>query len=235
MPNNIMNNALSGTQAGNFQFSGTPEEQLQIWVSQRDSIKGDHPIAKQQREAYNKLIGELQQAISQNETQNMWQSRFNELSNPESGLYKSFQSSLTKTLNNSTPTTDSLLGVALAMGGDYGGSSVIANKQREAAEGRNREAASGATQGYFNQNQGLASSALGGFTQNEQFGRSLIENARQFNESLQFQKDQQPTFGTNLLNIASSVAGNVNPMNWFGKKSGNKYQTIDPNGVNYYG
>ena len=210
----------------------TEAQRAEQYIQQLEKLREQMPGSA---EKINGIINQVRGAMKAEGTQNMWQDRYNELSNPDSDLYKSFQSSLTKTLNNSTPTTDSLLGVALAMGSDYGGSSVIANKQRETAEGRNREAASGATQGYFNQNQGLASSALGGFTQNEQFGRSLIENARQFNEGLQFQKDQQPTFGTNLLDIASSVAGNVNPTNWFGKKSGNKYQTIDPNGVNYYG
>ena len=61
----------------------------------------------------------------------------------------------------------------------------------------------------MNQNQGLAQQPLSGLAQGNQFFTSLEEQQRQFNESLQFQKDQQPSFFDNLLNIGASVGGNL--------------------------
>ena len=85
------------------------------------------------------------------------------LTDPNSAFYRNAQNKyfeqLQRTLNQSTAGTSQLLGASMAKGGDYGGSSYIANKQREGIEAKNRETASSSAQDFvsnmFRQNMGV--------------------------------------------------------------------------------
>ncbi|MCP4706521.1 MAG: hypothetical protein GY865_18135, partial [candidate division Zixibacteria bacterium] len=60
---------------------------------------------------------------------------------PNSPYYQQSTANFQRQLTDASPTINSLLGVSMALGGNYGGSQVLATKQREATERRNRESA----------------------------------------------------------------------------------------------
>lgn len=94
--------------------------------------------------------------------QSQFLQQYKNLSNPGSQYYSKAYSNLRDSLNASSPTVNSLLGIQMAMGGSYKGSLASANAQRRAQETRNAETAQqGINQLYVN-SQGQALNALQG-------------------------------------------------------------------------
>lgn len=117
--------------------------------------------------------------------------QYSQLSNPNSQYYQKAYSNLRNTLNASSPTTNSLLGIQMAMGGSYKGSLVGANKQRRGIETRNSETAQqGINQLYVN-SQGQAMNALQG-----------AQSAYEY-------EDSQPGFWDYVAGPLATVAGNM--------------------------
>jgi hypothetical protein len=148
------------------------------------------------KEALEQLEGEW----DKKDTEDWVNERYEELTDPDSELYQKFYSNTAKTLNETTPTIDSLLGLSMAMGGDYGGSSYMAGEQRKAIEQKNREKATNATEGFYLEAQGQANNVMGMDLQNKQYYAGLKQNQEQFEES-------QPSWWEGLLNIGGGLLG----------------------------
>ena len=116
--------------------------------------------------------------------------QFKKLSNPSSSYYGKAYENLRATLNASSPTTSSLLGIQMAMGGSYKGSMAGAQRQRRAIETRNADRALQGTNQLYVSSQGQALNALQG-----------AEGVRQY-------EDQQPGFWDYLAAPISTIAGN---------------------------
>lgn len=119
--------------------------------------------------------------------------QFQQLSNPNSQYYQKAYSNLRNTLNASSPTTNSLLGIQMAMGGSYKGSLAGANKQRKAIETRNSEAAMQGNNQLFVNSQGQAMNALQG-----------AQSAYEY-------EDSQPGFWDYLASPLATLAGAAAP------------------------
>ena len=110
--------------------------------------------------------------------------------NPSNPIYTAaingFYNNLLKRLNAMSPGRTGLIGLAMSQGGDYGGSTYIANKQNENILARNRDTAAGASQGFASN---LYGQGLGLYGQGKIWAAS------------------QPTIGNELLNTVGGVAG----------------------------
>lgn len=84
---------------------------------------------------------------------------FLETVNRDSGLYKNFQSQLMKTLGGQF-STNSLLGLNMGTGGDYGSSQFLANEKMKQLQGRISDTAVGATDQFYSGMQQQGTSLL---------------------------------------------------------------------------
>ena len=119
--------------------------------------------------------------------------QYRQLSNPNSQYYGKAYSNLRNTLNASSPTTNSLLGIQMAMGGSYKGSLAGANKQRRAIETRNSETAMQGTNQLYVNSQGMAGNMLQG-----------AQSAYEY-------EDSQPGFWDYLASPLATMAGAAAP------------------------
>ena len=117
--------------------------------------------------------------------------QYKQLSNPNSQYYGKAYENLRNTLNASSPTTNSLLGIQMAMGGSYKGSLAGANRQRRSIETRNSENAMQGTNQLYVNSQGMAGNMLQG-----------AQSAYQY-------EDSQPGFLDYLAAPISTVAGSM--------------------------
>lgn len=117
---------------------------------------------------------------------------YGELGDINSNYYQQFSKYLTNILNKTTPTTNSLLAMRTAMGFNPTSAGNIAKQQRSAIEGQNRETASNATSGLFQNMLGARTGLLGS-----------LENTRQWNWGIEEQRRQLMNlslhFGNNLV------------------------------------
>ena len=127
---------------------------------------------------------------------------YQKLNNPNSNYYGQANRNLLNTLNASTPTVNSLLGIQMALGGSYKSSLQAAQQQRKAIETRNAERANQGTNQLYAGSQGNALNALQG-----------AENAYQY-------QDSQPGFLDYLAAPISTIAGNYLG-GLFGQQQGN--------------
>ena len=127
-----------------------------------------------------------------------------------------FFNNLRKNLNASSPGTQQLLSSQMAQGGDFGGSTYIAGKQREDILAKNNDVA-GTAATNFGAN--LYGHGMDIYAQGQEFAKS------------------SPTFLDQLLEIGGGIAG-IGVGNIFSGKSffgGNK-NTVAPTGIfNYNG
>lgn len=94
---------------------------------------------------------------------------YRRFSNLSSGYYKAGYQNLLKSLNASSPTTNTLLSVPASQGLSYGGSMTIANRQRRGVETRNAETASSGLLDMYLRGQSLAQNSLQGAQQAYQY------------------------------------------------------------------
>lgn len=123
--------------------------------------------------------------------ENDFYKQFRDLSNPNSQYYQKAYSSLRDSLNAASPTTNSLLGIQMAMGGSYKGSIEAARRQREASQTKINESANQGINSLYLNSQGQANQALQG-----------AQSAYEY-------EDSQPTTWDYLAGIGSTVAGSL--------------------------
>lgn len=138
-----------------------------------------------------------------------------ELGDPQSQYYKTFQSNLRDTLNQTTPTVNSLLAARVAMGLNPKSAGNIAKEQREAIEGRNRDFAGKATKNLFLSALGTRVGLMGQLSRNEQFYDQLGLQQRQLNAQIEAQPSFLEQMGSGLLNMGSFGLGS-----WLGGGGG---------------
>ncbi len=141
--------------------------------------------------------------------------QYRQLSNPGSQYYQRAYSNLKNTLNASSPTTNSLLGIQMAMGGSYKGSLASANQQRKAIEARNNETAIQGNNQLFVNSQGMANQALQG-----------AQGAYEY-------EDSQPGFWDYIAAPLATVAGSAAP--GIGTAIGGMLQGIATSGTDMKG
>lgn len=108
---------------------------------------------------------------------------------------------LTRSLNSATPTTDSLLALAVAGGRSQGAATSVANAQRKAIEARNRDTASSSAEN-FNTNivgQGLNFA-------NTNLGRSA-EMMELYGQGQQYSQEVGNNFASSLLDLGAGLLG----------------------------
>ena len=112
---------------------------------------------------------------------NQIEQRFGEVTDFNSPLYQQYANFAQRA--NPAIGQNSLLAPLLAGGASYGGSQVIAGQQRQDLLKDRTEALNTGVQQFGLGMQGQASGLLGLASGNAQFGGTLAENQRQFNES----------------------------------------------------
>lgn len=108
---------------------------------------------------------------------------------------------LTRSLNSATPTTDSLLALAVAGGRSQGAAASVANAQRKAIEARNRDTAASSAEN-FNTNivgQGLNFA-------NTNLGRSA-EMMGLYGQGQQYSQKVGNNFASSLLDLGAGLLG----------------------------
>ena len=134
--------------------------------------------------------------------------QYKQLSNPNSQYYGKAYENLRNTLNASSPTTNSLLGIQMAMGGSYKGSLAGANRQRRSIETRNSENAMQGTNQLYVNSQGMAGNMLQG-----------AQSAYEY-------EDSQPTFWDYAASPLATLAGAAAP--GIGSMIGGLFSSILP-------
>jgi hypothetical protein len=86
--------------------------------------------------------------------------QFRQYNDLGSDFYKMGESAIRRTVADSQPTVDTLLGTSQAHGGGYGGSQSIANAQRQAHVNRAMDYGTTSLVDYYMKGQGLAQNAL---------------------------------------------------------------------------
>lgn len=121
--------------------------------------------------------------------QNNFYNQYRMLSNPNSQYYKKGYTQLNNTLNATSPTINSLLGIQMALGGSYKSSIASANQQRRNQMTRNSETAQQGMNQLFLNSQGQALNALQG-----------AQSAYEY-------EDSQPGFWDYVAGPLAAVAG----------------------------
>lgn len=130
--------------------------------------------------------------------------QFLNLVNRDSGLYKDFQQNLMKSLGGQF-STNSLLGMNLAMGGGgFGGSQFLANEKMKQIQGKVADTAVGATDQFYQGMQGQAGSMLNLMLQDRTalYNRDTQKMLAEMNKP-----DFWSEFGKGLFGLGSSALG----------------------------
>jgi hypothetical protein len=142
-----------------------------------------------------------------------YQQQANQFLDPNNSFYKNAQSqyfgNLNRTMNASSPGTQSLLTMAMAQGGNYGGSSYIAGKQREQITQKNTDAA-GQSANQFGQ--GLYQQGLGAYEQEQGLSAQMYNL---FGQGAMQENQNQASFSNELMGLGGGLMGqyleNMNP------------------------
>ena len=108
---------------------------------------------------------------------------------------------LTRSLNSATPTTDSLLALAIAGGRSQGAAASVANAQRKAIEARNRDTASSSAENF---NTNIVGQGL--YFANANLGRSA-EMMGLYGQGQQYSQEVGNNFASSLLDLGAGLLG----------------------------
>jgi len=115
------------------------------------------------------------------------------------GSQANFFSGLNRTLNASSPGASQLLAAQAGAGGDFGGSTYIAGKQREAQMAKNADAAGQASNEFVG---GLFQRGLGAYQTNQQLSGQMYGL---YGQGAQQQYDAQGSFSNELLGLGGGL------------------------------
>jgi len=191
-----------------FRDMGATDTELKSLAEQIAGSKGQN---------YNQLVSDfttmLQDRQKTQGVDTQIQDRYKMLSDPNSEYYQMFKSNLEKqlarTLEKTTPTTQSLLAVVLAQGLGYKAASKIASEQKEASESKARDYVSQtvpqATNEFFLSSQGQASNVLGMGVESNQFSQNMALQYAQMAEQKRQYEDSKPSIWDELLGAGLGV------------------------------
>lgn len=114
---------------------------------------------------------------------------------------QSYFGDLSKTLNETSPTTNTLLAAQTAKGGQYGGASYIANQQAQAQMGRNTDAA---LRGANQFSSGLYSQGLNEYNVNT---NAALQSYNMYGQGAGQQINDQNSFANQFIGLTGGLLG----------------------------
>jgi uncharacterized membrane protein YcgQ (UPF0703/DUF1980 family) len=179
----------------------TPQEeisQLEQMLANTDSDPRHQDIFRQMRERLEFLKSQQEITTAKENYTNI-----------NSPYYQNLKKYISANVSENTPNINSLIGLSMSMGGDYGGSQVIANEKMKQINKENTTTVNKGVLGGWLQAQGYATD----------YTKMGIQNS-QFNQSLNYQRqkdeeDRSTSFWNSILGGLGSVGGALTG-NWLG-------------------